>query len=417
MRAEPVQQQRRILRPPLPAVPRPVPPHAQHQPDQQARQDRQELGAHPALVNVLTPPGYPPRSSRRNAPASQISYSSDDQPRTRTRRRHTSGWFNAHSTSAALPGSRPGRSAPSSANVARDRIQQLPELRLDPVPERGDVVVAGRCVADHHHQRPGPVLHRPRLPGHPVEPDAGVRFREQVPEPGPLAHRHVVRVAAQQHVPQGPQEPALRRERDVHRLQGDARPVGDGRHRGGGVAVALQQALGRAQDLGARRLRLRAPARRVVATRGLDIARGHSDTLAHDSLHVTSIEVGGSDVGARAGPRHVVVGGAGVARPRRRRGRTGRGARGAHARAGRPRGGRPGAGARLRPRGARHRRRAAGRRRGRGDAVGRVRGDARHRRRAGGGGGPRERPPPQSSTSRRSTSRTAPSTSSCAARA
>ena len=71
-------------------------------------------------------------------------------------------------------------------------------------------------------------------------------------------------VAAEQEVPEGTQQTALRLECEVDGLQRDAGLAGDRGHRRRCVAPSLEQPLGRPEDLPARGGGLLAPARRVV---------------------------------------------------------------------------------------------------------------------------------------------------------
>ena len=81
---------------------------------------------------------------------------------------------------------------------------------------------------------------------------------------------HVVLVAAQEQVPERAQQAALGLEGDVDGLERDAGLGRDRRHRRRGVALPLEQPLGRLEDVAAGRGGLLAAARRVVAALGLD---------------------------------------------------------------------------------------------------------------------------------------------------
>ncbi len=145
----------------------------------------------------------------------------------------------------------------------------------------------GSGAADHPQQRAGALLDDARVARVQAQLALGVGLVEHLAVPAPLADGRVVLVAAQEQVPERPQHAALGLERDVDGLERDAGLGRDRRHRRRRVALLLEQPLRRVEDLPPRRGRLLAPARRVVAARGLDSARPFRYSTA-TSLLVTS---------------------------------------------------------------------------------------------------------------------------------
>jgi hypothetical protein len=133
----------------------------------------------------------------------------------------------------------------------------LVEVGLDEPPQRGAVGVDHRRAADDAQQGPDAGPDQPGVAGDQPQLRRGIGLVEDGPVPGPVGHRGVVGIALEQQVPQRPQHARLGGEGRVDGLERDARVAGDGLHRRGHVAVALEQPLGGVEDRlpGDRRLR------------------------------------------------------------------------------------------------------------------------------------------------------------------
>src|SRR5215211_1153042 len=113
-----------------------------------------------------------------------------------------------------------------------------------------------------------------------------VRLREHLAIPAPFRHRDLSLIAAEEQVPERAQDATLGLESEVHGLE---RHTGrDRRDRGRRVAVLLEQALRRFEDVPSRGRRLRAAPGGVVGP-ALDTLC-HSVILSHYSLSATCNE-------------------------------------------------------------------------------------------------------------------------------
>ena len=240
-----------------------------------------------------------------------------------------SGWLRVQSRSVGQTDVDAGRQRPQRGQALGEPAQHGAELGLDPVPQAGQGRLGHRGLANDPQQVPHPVLGLPGLArGRPDQRHRVVAL-QQLPVPGPFRHRDGLVVPAEADVPQPVQHAGLGAEREVDRLERDARPVGDGGHGDGGVAVPREQLPGRVEDLAPGLGGLLPPPRRVVPPPGFD-STWHSATLSMYSLLNMSSQITGGHhdrhhaTGAehqddRTGPARVVP-----RRLRPGRGRTGR---------------------------------------------------------------------------------------------
>ena len=150
--------------------------------------------------------------------------------------------------------SSPDRSAPLAGQHLDDGALVGVEVGLDQVPEAGHVGVHRGRVADHPQDAPDAPLALRELRAFSRSSRSGMGSSSTSRYHGEVGDRLIDR-AAEQHVPHRPQQAALRVEGQVHGLQRHARLGGDGGHRGGDVAVALEQPLRGFEDVGSRALR------------------------------------------------------------------------------------------------------------------------------------------------------------------
>ena len=201
-----------------------------------------------------------------------------------------SGWFSVHSRSVARTPST--ASAPSSSS----RPAQPPSTARNSVSifshssaSAGSVPAAWRMITI---RSPARSLVRRDWRAAARTSATGSSPSSNSPVPGPFRHRDGLVVPAEADVPQPVQHAGLGAEREVHRLERDARPVGDGGHGDGGVAVPREQLRGRVEDLAPGLGGLLTPPRRVVPPPGFD-STWHSATLSMYSLLSLSSQITG----------------------------------------------------------------------------------------------------------------------------
>src|ERR671936_624521 len=174
--------------------------------------------------------------------------------------------------------------------VALERLRdsahaELVELALEALPERCDLLVGGRGLADDLGHVRGPLAHDAGVVRDERESTPRVGLVDDLAIPGAFGHRHRLLVAAHAQVPEPAQHLRLGAEDGVDGLQGHPRLLGDLRDRGPDVAALGEEALGRLEDRLPGGGCLLAPARRLVAAPGLDIP-GHIVILATPSLSI-----------------------------------------------------------------------------------------------------------------------------------
>ena len=174
----------------------------------------------------------------------------------------------------------PGRERAALVEPLDDRALVRVVLGLDARPERADLGVGGCGAPDHLDDRRDAPLALGRVARVQAEAAIRVGLLEHLDVPRLLGDGTVGVLASQEGVPHRPQHAALRLEREVDGLQGDAGLRGDRRHRRRRVALPLEQPLGGGDEVAPGCVGLRAPPGGLVSP-PLDVLR-HSDTLSEN---------------------------------------------------------------------------------------------------------------------------------------
>ena len=146
------------------------------------------------------------------------------QPRAVTRRCQTSGWIRVQRMSAAFVDVEPAPQAPSASAATYDLALVRVEVGVDQLPERVDFGIARRAVTDHPQQ----VCRRAASPQSSCVRSAAAaapdRARCSTSRYQGCSRDRDVGLAAQERVPKGSHQPALRLEGQVHGLRAPRRP-------------------------------------------------------------------------------------------------------------------------------------------------------------------------------------------------